>query len=59
MMSRYINTIGYEDRWIQKVLDIYDKQGVANETLVIFQGDHGVSLTEMISTRHTITTMSV
>ncbi|KAI1055427.1 hypothetical protein LB506_011464 [Fusarium annulatum] len=46
MMSRYINTIGYEDRWIRKVLDILDKQGVANETLVIFQGDHGVSLPE-------------
>jgi arylsulfatase A-like enzyme len=46
MMSGYINTIGYDDRWIRKFLDILDKQGVANETLVIFQGDHGVSLPE-------------
>ncbi|KAL4727919.1 hypothetical protein ACLX1H_004618 [Fusarium chlamydosporum] len=46
MMSRYINTIGYDDKWIRKVLDVLDKQGVANETLVIFQGDHGTSLPE-------------
>ncbi|KAF4447801.1 hypothetical protein F53441_8705 [Fusarium austroafricanum] len=46
MMSRYINTIGYDDRWIRKVLDVLDKQGVANETLIIFQGDHGVSMPE-------------
>lgn len=46
MMSRYINTEGYSDRWIRKVLDVLDEQGVANETLVIFLGDHGVSLPE-------------
>ncbi|KAF7543856.1 hypothetical protein G7Z17_g10396 [Cylindrodendrum hubeiense] len=45
-MSRYINTEGYGDNWIRKVLNILDKQGVANETLVIFLGDHGVSLPE-------------
>ncbi|KAH7152635.1 alkaline-phosphatase-like protein [Dactylonectria macrodidyma] len=46
MMSRYINTEGYGDKWIRKVLNILDEQGVANETLVIFLGDHGVSLPE-------------
>lgn len=46
MMSRYVNTEGYDDRWIRKVLDILDDQGVADETLVIFLGDHGVSLPE-------------
>ncbi|KAF4445768.1 hypothetical protein F53441_10517 [Fusarium austroafricanum] len=46
MMSRYINTIGYDDRWIRKILDVLDKKGIANETLVIFQGDHGTSLPE-------------
>ncbi|KAF9772372.1 hypothetical protein IL306_009928, partial [Fusarium sp. DS 682] len=46
MMSRYVNTIGYDDRWISKVLNVLDKQGIANETLVIFQGDHGISLPE-------------
>ncbi|KAK7426228.1 hypothetical protein QQZ08_007258 [Neonectria magnoliae] len=46
MMSRYINTEGYDDKWIRKVLNLLDEQGVANETLVLFLGDHGVSLPE-------------
>ncbi|KAI8665282.1 hypothetical protein LRP88_04205 [Fusarium phalaenopsidis] len=46
MMSRYINTEGYDDRWIRKILNLLDEQGVANETLVMFLGDHGVSLPE-------------
>ncbi|KAI5455822.1 alkaline-phosphatase-like protein [Mariannaea sp. PMI_226] len=46
IMSRYINTEGYDDKWIRKVLNVLDEQGVANETLVIFLGDHGVSLPE-------------
>lgn len=46
MMSRYVNTEGYDDGWIRKVLDVLDEQGVANETLVVFLGDHGVSLPE-------------
>lgn len=46
MMSRYVNTEGYDDKWIHKVLDVLDDQGVANETLVLFLGDHGVSLPE-------------
>ncbi|KAL6353703.1 hypothetical protein LRP88_12691 [Fusarium phalaenopsidis] len=39
MMSRYINTEGYDDRWIRKILNLLDEQGVANETLVMFLGD--------------------
>ncbi|KAM5374705.1 hypothetical protein ACJZ2D_006349 [Fusarium nematophilum] len=46
MMSRYINTEGYDDKWIRKILNLLDEQGVANETLVVFLGDHGVSLPE-------------
>lgn len=46
MMSRYANTEGYDDGWIRKVLNVLDDQGVANETLVVFLGDHGVSLPE-------------
>ncbi|KAF4460899.1 hypothetical protein FALBO_12314 [Fusarium albosuccineum] len=46
MMSRYINTEGYDDKWIRKVLNVLDEQGVANETLIVFLGDHGVSLPE-------------
>lgn len=45
-ISGYMNTIGYSDRWIGTVLKILEDEGVANETLVIFQGDHGHSLPE-------------
>ncbi|KAF4969167.1 hypothetical protein FSARC_3543 [Fusarium sarcochroum] len=45
-LSRYANAEGYDDRWIRKVLNLLDEQGVANETLVVFLGDHGVSLVE-------------
>lgn len=45
-LSDYVNAEGYDDRWIRKVLGLLDEQGVANETLVVFLGDHGVSLVE-------------
>jgi hypothetical protein len=45
-MSRYLNAIGYVDRWIGRVLDIIEEQGAANETLVVFIGDHGIPLAE-------------
>lgn len=45
-LSGYLNTIGYSDRWIGTVLKILEDEGVANETLIIFQGDHGHSLPE-------------
>ncbi|RGP76885.1 hypothetical protein FLONG3_4968 [Fusarium longipes] len=45
-LSDYANAEGYDDKWIKKVLDLLDEQGVANETLVVFLGDHGVSLVE-------------
>ncbi|KAI8711082.1 Sulfatase domain-containing protein [Fusarium sp. LHS14.1] len=45
-LSDYVNAEAYDDKWIRKVLDLLDEQGVANETLVVFLGDHGVSLVE-------------
>ncbi|KAM0260739.1 hypothetical protein ACHAQJ_002655 [Trichoderma viride] len=45
-VSKYLNAIGFVDRWLQKILDILDEQGVADETLVIFVGDHGLSVPE-------------
>jgi hypothetical protein len=45
-VSKYLNAIGYVDKWLGKILDILDEQGVADETLVIFVGDHGLSLVE-------------
>lgn len=45
-LSSYTNAIGYVDGWLGKVLDILDKQGVANETLIVLVGDHGLSIAE-------------
>ncbi|CEJ89622.1 hypothetical protein VHEMI05457 [[Torrubiella] hemipterigena] len=45
-LSAYANAIGYVDSWLGKVLEILDKQGVANETLLVFVGDHGLSIAE-------------
>lgn len=48
-LSSYANAIGYVDKWLGKVLDILDDQGVANETLLVFVGDHGLSIAETAS----------
>lgn len=45
-LSHYVNAIGYDDRWLGRILDILDDLDVANETLVVFVGDHGLSLPE-------------
>ncbi|KAF4998756.1 hypothetical protein FGRMN_2920 [Fusarium graminum] len=45
-LSDYVNAESYDDKWIRKVLNLLDVQGVANETLIVFLGDHGVSLVE-------------
>lgn len=45
-LSHYVNSIGYDDRWLSSILDILDQEEVANETLAIFVGDHGLSIPE-------------
>ncbi|KND91825.1 hypothetical protein TOPH_03368 [Tolypocladium ophioglossoides CBS 100239] len=45
-LSHYTNGIGYADRWLGKILDILDEEGVADETLMVFVGDHGLSVPE-------------
>ncbi|OAQ71281.1 sulfatase domain-containing protein [Pochonia chlamydosporia 170] len=44
--SKYVNSLGYDDKWLGKVLGILDEQGVADETLVVMVGDHGLSMPE-------------
>ncbi|ODA77199.1 hypothetical protein RJ55_06826 [Drechmeria coniospora] len=46
ILSHYLNTIGYVDRWLGKVLDMLESEGVADETLLILVGDHGLSIAE-------------
>ncbi|OAQ59172.1 sulfatase domain-containing protein [Pochonia chlamydosporia 170] len=46
LLSRYVNAVGYVDRWLGKILNILEDQGVINETLIVLVGDHGLSLPE-------------
>ncbi|KAJ5212442.1 Alkaline phosphatase-like alpha/beta/alpha [Penicillium cinerascens] len=43
-LNRYLNTIGFVDGWLQTILDILEEKGVADETLLVMAGDHGLSL---------------
>ncbi|KJZ73915.1 hypothetical protein HIM_06583 [Hirsutella minnesotensis 3608] len=45
-LSNYLNTIGWDDRWLSNVLKILEEEGVADETLLIFAGDHGLPMVE-------------
>ncbi|KAL7933869.1 alkaline-phosphatase-like protein [Trichoderma chlorosporum] len=45
-LSRYLNAVGYVDRWLNRILRILDEQGAARETLVVAVGDHGLSIAE-------------
>ncbi|KAK2592698.1 hypothetical protein QQS21_009599 [Conoideocrella luteorostrata] len=45
-LSHYVNTIGFVDRWLGRILEILEEQSVSDETLVILVGDHGLSVPE-------------
>lgn len=45
-LSHYVNTVGFVDRWLGRILEILEEQGVSNETLVVLVGDHGLSVAE-------------
>ncbi|CAI7649230.1 unnamed protein product [Penicillium crustosum] len=45
-VNHYLNTLGVADKWLAELLNILEETGVANETLVVMVGDHGVSLPE-------------
>lgn len=45
-LSSYTNAAGFVDRWLGKILDILDETGAANETLIVYVGDHGLSIAE-------------
>ncbi|KAF5022192.1 hypothetical protein F66182_5779 [Fusarium sp. NRRL 66182] len=42
-LNRYINTVRYHDGWMASLMNLLDEQGISNETLVVFAGDHGHS----------------
>lgn len=45
-LNRYLNTIKYVDNWIGEIMDLLEKIGVAEETLVVMVGDHGMAFEE-------------
>jgi hypothetical protein len=45
-LSQYVNTVGYVDRWLGKILQIVEEEGASNNTLVVMVGDHGLSVPE-------------
>lgn len=38
-MNSYLNSVRYVDAWLGDMLNLLDKKGIANETLVVFVGD--------------------
>ncbi|KAJ5248809.1 hypothetical protein N7468_000260 [Penicillium chermesinum] len=43
-VNNYINALAYQDQWVGDVLEVFKEAGVADETLFIMVGDHGLSL---------------
>ncbi|KAK9773275.1 putative Alkaline-phosphatase-like protein [Seiridium cardinale] len=48
-LSKYLNAISYVDHWVGTILDILDEYNVAEETLLVFVGDHGIALPEGVT----------
>ncbi|KAG5917732.1 hypothetical protein E4U42_007142 [Claviceps africana] len=48
-LNSYLNTVRFTDAWIGQIMQILDDQGVSNETLVVFVGDHGQAFKEDFS----------
>lgn len=45
-LNKYFNTLGVADRWLGEVTEVLEEAGVADETLLVMVGDHGISLPE-------------
>ncbi|UNI19245.1 hypothetical protein JDV02_005442 [Purpureocillium takamizusanense] len=45
-MNKYLNTIRWTDAWLGDLMKLLEETGVANETLVVFVGDHGQAFKE-------------
>lgn len=48
-LNSYLNTVRFNDAWIGQLMQIFDDQGISNETLVVFVGDHGQAFKEDFS----------
>ncbi|KAJ5788348.1 hypothetical protein N7457_003338 [Penicillium paradoxum] len=45
-MNKYLNAVRYVDTWLGDMMKVLDEAGIANETLVVFIGDHGQAFSE-------------
>ncbi|KAJ5818462.1 hypothetical protein N7474_004053 [Penicillium riverlandense] len=45
-LDAYLNTIRYVDNWLGQFMDLLHEEGIANETLTVFVGDHGQAFDE-------------
>ncbi|KAJ5503284.1 hypothetical protein N7463_006158 [Penicillium fimorum] len=45
-INKYLNTVRYVDGWLGDIMKVLDEAGIANETLVVFVGDHGQAFAE-------------
>ncbi|KAL1959706.1 hypothetical protein VTO42DRAFT_1292 [Malbranchea cinnamomea] len=43
-VNKYLNSVLFVDRWLNDILELLEDTGIANETLVVFTGDHAISL---------------
>jgi hypothetical protein len=47
--DKYLNTIAFTDRWLGELMQMFEDTGIAEETLVVFVGDHGQAFKEDFS----------
>ncbi|KAI3394297.1 hypothetical protein diail_2944 [Diaporthe ilicicola] len=52
--NQYLNAIRYHDTWLGEVMQLIEDKGIANETLVVFVGDHGQAFLEDTSVTGTL-----
>ncbi|KGO77778.1 Alkaline phosphatase-like, alpha/beta/alpha [Penicillium italicum] len=45
-INKYLNAVRYVDTWLGEMMKVLDEAGIANETLVVFVGDHGQAFSE-------------
>jgi hypothetical protein len=45
-MNSYLNTVRFVDSWLGEMMQMLDDYGIADETLVVFVGDHGQAFKE-------------
>ncbi|KAF4974193.1 hypothetical protein FZEAL_8871 [Fusarium zealandicum] len=47
--DKYLNTVRFTDKWLGDLMQMFDDLGIAEETLVVFVGDHGQAFKEDFS----------